>query len=342
MASQIILTQYDYGIELETQFVNEKKKPIDITGYSIKVDILYNDTVIDTIYAEHKDSVNGIVYFILTKEYSSEVGLYKTIWSVIDEDENITAQEDLYYYAKEFVGSGEEVVEATLSTDEIISKFNEVNTKLDEINKVNVNAELYTARGTFDNLGKRLDNSDTKITELDTQISQINTNVTGITTQINNLNQTISSNESITSLNTRATALETNKQNKTDSSLNTVNKTIPGAINELLADSLTGSYSASGYKTFKTSSGNFLIQWGSGIANSSGYEATTTVTFPKAMTTPFYPVVSLHDMNGQSVIATRNLTRTGFDVVIKAVAPASGSGVGVGAIRFNYIIFGME
>ena len=46
MAKQIIVTQNDYGIELETQFVDDKKKPLDITGYEVRVKIIYDDKTI--------------------------------------------------------------------------------------------------------------------------------------------------------------------------------------------------------------------------------------------------------------------------------------------------------
>lgn len=175
-----------------------------------------------------------------------------------------------------------------------------------------------------------------------TCVSNVNTAIGSANTKITEMNQWVVDNGDLIDLNDRVDVVETDKQNKTDATLNTTDKTIVGGINELLANSLLGVYSDSGYKSFKTSTGNFLMQWGSGVVNNSSYEVITTVTFPKAMNTPFYPVVSLHDMNGQSVVSTKNLTKTGFDVVIRAVAPASGGVVGVGAIRFNYQVCGIE
>ena len=50
MAKQIIVTQNDYGIELETQFLDDKKKPLDITGYDVWVKVIYDDKTIDTVF----------------------------------------------------------------------------------------------------------------------------------------------------------------------------------------------------------------------------------------------------------------------------------------------------
>ena len=88
MAKQIIVTQNDYGIELETQFVDNKKKPLDITDYDVRVKIIYGDKTIDTILAGHKDSVNGIAYIVLEKEHLINAGLHTSVWSVVDEDEH--------------------------------------------------------------------------------------------------------------------------------------------------------------------------------------------------------------------------------------------------------------
>ena len=54
LAKQIILTQNDYGIELEMQLIDNKKSPINTNGYNIKANIIYNNKVIDTIVATKK------------------------------------------------------------------------------------------------------------------------------------------------------------------------------------------------------------------------------------------------------------------------------------------------
>lgn len=138
MAKQIILTQNDYGIELETQFVSDKKKPLDITDYDVRVKIIYNNETIDTILAGHKDNANGIAYIVLEKEHLLNAGLYTTVWSVVDEDEHITAQENLYYFVKDLEGSENNDTPTTdlpIDADSIIDKFNKIEDVLLKLNE---------------------------------------------------------------------------------------------------------------------------------------------------------------------------------------------------------------
>ena len=135
MAKQIIVTQNDYGIELETQFVNDKKKPLDITGYDVRVKIIYDDKTIDTISAGHKDSVNGIAYIVLEKEHLINAGLHTSVWSVIDEDEHVTAQENVYYFVKDVEGSEDDTptTDLPIDADGVLNKFNEIDNNLFEL-----------------------------------------------------------------------------------------------------------------------------------------------------------------------------------------------------------------
>ena len=135
MAKQIIVTQNDYGIELETQFVDDKKKPLDITDYDVRVKIIYDDKTIDTILAGHKDSVNGIAYIVLEKEHLINAGLHTSVWSVVDEDEHVTAQENVYYFVKDVEGSEDDTLTTDLpiDADGVLNKFNEIDNNLFEL-----------------------------------------------------------------------------------------------------------------------------------------------------------------------------------------------------------------
>ena len=137
MAKQIIVTQNDYGIELETQFVDDKKKPLDITDYDVRVKVIYDDKTIDTILAEHKDSVNGIAYIVLEKEHLINAGLHTSVWSVVDEDEHVTAQENVYYFVKNVEGSEDDTptTDLPIIADDVLDKFNEIDNNLFELNE---------------------------------------------------------------------------------------------------------------------------------------------------------------------------------------------------------------
>ena len=135
MAKQIIVTQNDYGIELETQFVDDKKKPLDITDYDVRVKVIYDDKTIDTVLAEHKDSVNGIAYIVLEKEHLINAGLHTSVWSVVDEDEHVTAQENVYYFVKDVEGSEDDTptTDLPINADDVLDKFNEIDNNLFEL-----------------------------------------------------------------------------------------------------------------------------------------------------------------------------------------------------------------
>lgn len=157
MAKQIIVTQNDYGIELETQFVDDKKKPLDITDYDVWVKVIYDDKTIDTVLAEHKDSVNGIAYIVLEKEHLINAGLHTSVWSVVDEDEHVTAQENVYYFVKDMEGSEDDTpaTDLPIDADGVLDKFNEIDNNLfelteqgnvvnEEINSINEQLEQNT------------------------------------------------------------------------------------------------------------------------------------------------------------------------------------------------------
>lgn len=103
MNEQIVLTKNDNGIEIEAQFVNDKKKPVDITGLDIEINIKYpdNSVVLEKGYViDHKDGRAG---FMLEKKNTEQIGLYSMYWSCI-EDGYLTTQEAIYYYVLEKFG----------------------------------------------------------------------------------------------------------------------------------------------------------------------------------------------------------------------------------------------
>ena len=132
MAKQIIVTQNNYGILLETQFIDDAKNPIDLTGYSVTVEFEYLEKCFDVLDATIINAEEGRVGVILEQKHTAEIGLYKTQWSVIDDDENVTAQEDIYYFVKKEVAMEEEKEELGINIDAggIIEKFKDLDETL--------------------------------------------------------------------------------------------------------------------------------------------------------------------------------------------------------------------
>lgn len=98
MAEQIVITRNNEGIELEVQFLDNKKKAIDITGCTVEVGILNPNLQIEMVQAYIKNYTDGIVGLILEKKDTSINGLWKTYWSAIREDGYVTGQEAVYYF----------------------------------------------------------------------------------------------------------------------------------------------------------------------------------------------------------------------------------------------------
>ena len=136
MAKQIILTQNNFGVPIELQFVSNTNSPIDLTGKTVEVAISYNGTIIDVLQATINSYTNGTAYIIVNTRHTSNVGLYTTFWSVRDEYGYITAQSDLYYYVKEeYNGAETPGIEQDKGTIE--EKFNEINSSIGLLNEEN-------------------------------------------------------------------------------------------------------------------------------------------------------------------------------------------------------------
>ena len=140
MAKQIILTQNNFGIPIELQFVSNTNSPIDLTDKIVEVAISYDGTVIDVLQAIISSYTNGTAYIIVNTKHTSNVGLYTTFWSVRDEYGYITAQEDLYYYVKgEYNGAENNGIEQDKGTIE--EEFDKINSKLTN-NIETINSQL--------------------------------------------------------------------------------------------------------------------------------------------------------------------------------------------------------
>ena len=153
MAKQIILTQNNFGIPIELQFVSNTNSPIDLTDKTVEVAISYDGTVIDVLQATISSYTNGTAYIITTAKHTSNVGLYTTFWSVKDKYGYITAQSDLYYYVKEeYNGAEPPSIEQDKGTIE------------EEFDKVNFSIEI---------LDKENSSISAKVSELETKVSDI-------------------------------------------------------------------------------------------------------------------------------------------------------------------------
>ena len=133
MAKQIILTQNNFGIPVELQFMSNTNSPVDLTDKTVEVAISYDGIVIDVLQATISSYTNGTAYIIVNTKHTSNVGLYTSYWSVKDKYGYITAQEDLYYYVKEeYNGAENNGIEQDKGTIE--EEFDKVNSSIETIN----------------------------------------------------------------------------------------------------------------------------------------------------------------------------------------------------------------
>ena len=138
MAKQIILTQNNFGIPIELQFISNTNSPIDLTDKTVEVAISYDGVIIDVIQAIISSYTDGTAYIVTTTKHTKDVGLYTTYWSVKDEFGYVTAQSDLYYYVKEeYNGAESDEIEQDIETIE--EEFKKLNTSIKELNISNKN-----------------------------------------------------------------------------------------------------------------------------------------------------------------------------------------------------------
>jgi uncharacterized protein YfaS (alpha-2-macroglobulin family) len=97
---QIIVTQNNYGICIQTPFLDDKKAPLNIDGYAIEITIVCPDNSKLYRTGQVVDAANGIAEYVLTSEDTAKKDLYKMYFNLVDDNENITAQNEVYYYVK--------------------------------------------------------------------------------------------------------------------------------------------------------------------------------------------------------------------------------------------------
>lgn len=105
----IILTQHDSGVEIRPNFIDDKKKPINLTGNIVEVMLIYPDLSYREYTAQILDYAQGIASLVLSSTETSQFGLYKTYWKAVDSNGEVTAQDDIFYYVKPVYG-GVEVI----------------------------------------------------------------------------------------------------------------------------------------------------------------------------------------------------------------------------------------
>lgn len=143
MAQQIIVTKDNYGIGLSCNFVDKNKNPIDLTDKVVEVVIVdSNNETIDIKQAVIVDYTNAKASIVLEKIHTSTLGLYKTFWSVLDENQNITAQEDVYYYVKDKNNGSEGIVGSDVSIEETVEELvEEIKIIKQDIKSLNIKYE---------------------------------------------------------------------------------------------------------------------------------------------------------------------------------------------------------
>ena len=173
MAKQIILTQNNFGIPIELQFMSNTNSPIDLTDKTVEVAISCDGTVIDVLQATISSYTNGTAYIIVNTKHTSNVGLYTTFWSVRDEYGYITAQSDLYYYVKEEYNGAEtpDIEQDKVDIKEELDKINSSIENLDETNS-GISTNIETINSQMDNI---------KTNHLDVNIRDFGAKCDGIT-----------------------------------------------------------------------------------------------------------------------------------------------------------------
>ena len=180
MAKQIILTQNNFGIPIELQFMSNTNSPIDLTDKTVEVAISCDGTVIDVLQATISSYTNGTAYIIVNTKHTSNVGLYTTFWSVRDKYGYITAQSDLYYYVKEEYNGASSTGQGKGTIEE---KFDKVNSSIETL--VEENSGISTRVSDIEAINTQLTyNIKTINTQLDNKINK--SDIETINSQMNN------------------------------------------------------------------------------------------------------------------------------------------------------------
>jgi hypothetical protein len=104
MAKQIIITEGDTGIVLEIPFIDNNKSAVNLTGYTVETHTVFEDGTSKEDNAQITNAVNGICQIVLDSSYTAVPGLCTIYVSLVDADETVTSQKEVYYYVKEQYG----------------------------------------------------------------------------------------------------------------------------------------------------------------------------------------------------------------------------------------------
>lgn len=95
--SQIVVTQNDYGISIQTTFTKDGET-FDITGKTIVLDIVKPDqSIVSNKAPMISNPTGGVVALILSSDITDVVGTYILYYSVKDGSTSITAQSPVTY-----------------------------------------------------------------------------------------------------------------------------------------------------------------------------------------------------------------------------------------------------
>ena len=167
MAQQIIVTKDNYGIGLSCNFIDKNKNPIDLTDKVVEVVIVdANNETIDIKQAVIVDYTNAKASIVLEKIHTSTLGLYKTFWSVLDENQNITAQEDVYYYVKDKNNGSEGNVDSGFDVEDV---FKNLENRLEESEN-----RLEESENRLEESENRLEESEYSLKELKERTNYLN------------------------------------------------------------------------------------------------------------------------------------------------------------------------
>lgn len=98
MNEQIIVTQGDYGVRIDAQFKDNKKQPVDISGCNIELNIKRADDFLIETNAIIENATLGMCYFILDMQMTEVSDLATCYVKAVDDNNNIHAQDSVYYY----------------------------------------------------------------------------------------------------------------------------------------------------------------------------------------------------------------------------------------------------
>ena len=98
MSKQIMITQGNYGIRINNRFIKADKTPNDITGCTCNVDVVYPDSTKENMPVEITLPSEGLVRITLDATNTTQEGLHKLYFNILDSSSCITAKNMITYY----------------------------------------------------------------------------------------------------------------------------------------------------------------------------------------------------------------------------------------------------